>query len=115
MRIQASTAEDRRIYQLHAAVCQTLANARRLEIIERLRPGEQTVGELAEALGISQPNVSQHLALMRRAGIVIARREGLNVWYRVSSPKIFRACALMRELLLENLAAGGRLVEARSR
>jgi ArsR family transcriptional regulator len=99
---------------MHAAICQTLAHARRLEIIERLRKGEQTVGDLAEALGISQPNVSQHLALMRRAGIVVGRREGLNIWYRIASPKIVRACALMREVLMENLEAGGRLAEAAS-
>ncbi len=111
----ASTSRDPALYQLHAAVCQTLANAKRLEIIDRLRPGELTVGELAEAMGISQPNVSQHLAVMRRAGIVVARREGLNVWYRIASPKIVRACGLMRDVLVENLAAGGRLAEMLSK
>jgi ArsR family transcriptional regulator len=51
---------------------------------------------------------------MRRAGIVVGRREGLNIWYRIASPKIVRACALMREVLMENLEAGGRLAEAAS-
>ena len=103
---------DRRIFQLHAVICQNLANAKRLEIIEHLRDGERTVGDLAAALGISQPNVSQHLAMMRRAGIVLARREGLNVHYRIASPKIVKACALMREVLLEHLEAGAQLAEA---
>jgi len=102
---------DRHIYQLHAGICQTLANPKRLEIIERLRGGERTVGDLADGLGISQPNVSQHLAVMRRAGIVLAHREGLNVYYRMASPKIVKACALMREVLLEQLEAGGQLAE----
>src|SRR3990172_3234549 len=105
MRISESSTREPLLYQLHAAACQTLANAKRLEILDRLRLGERTVGELAEAMGVSQPNVSQHLALMRRTGIVIARREGLHVRYRVASPKILRACALMREVLLEHLEA----------
>src|SRR3972149_3709686 len=103
---------DRRVFQLHAAICQTLANAKRLEIIDQLSHGQRTVGDLADALGISQPNVSQHLAMMRRAGIVLARREGLNVHYRIASPKIVKACALMREVLLEHLEAGAQLAEA---
>jgi ArsR family transcriptional regulator len=68
------------LYQLHAAICQTLGSFKRLEIIEHLRSCERTVGDVAEALGISQPGVSQHLAVMRRAGIVLARREGLKVY-----------------------------------
>jgi ArsR family transcriptional regulator len=115
MRMHASKSADPRLYQLHAGICQTLANPKRLEIIERLRLGTQTVGELAEALGIRQPNLSQHLAVMRRAGIIVARREGLHVLYRIASPKIVRACALMREVLLERLDEGALLAEAMRR
>jgi len=63
------------------------------------------VTDLAEALHISQPNVSQHLALMKQNGIVTARREGLNVYYRLASPKIVKACELMREVLVDHLEA----------
>jgi ArsR family transcriptional regulator len=115
MRNQASPEVDRRIYPLHASICQTLASPKRLEIIEHLRSGERTVGNLADALDVSQPNVSQHLAIMRRAGIVLARREGLKVYYRIASPKIVRACALMREVLLEQLEQGTQLAEALQR
>jgi ArsR family transcriptional regulator len=64
-----------------------------------------SVTDLAEALQISQPNVSQHLALMKQKGIVTARREGLNVYYRLASPKIVKACELMREVLVDHLEA----------
>ncbi len=101
---------DQQLYELHASICQTLANPKRLEIIAHLRDGEKTVTELMEAMPISQANLSQHLGLMRQKGIVTARREGLNIYYRMSNPKIIQACDLMRQVLLENLESGAVLV-----
>lgn len=103
---------DRSLYELHAGICQTLSNPKRLEIIDHLRSGEKSVTELVEAMNISQANLSQHLSLMRQKGIVTPRREGLNVYYRSSNAKIVQACDLMREVLLENLEAGAELAEA---
>ena len=100
---------DSQLYELHASICQTLANPKRLEVIDRLRDGEQSVSELAEAMKIGQANLSQHLAVMRHKGIVATRREGLNVYYRLSNPKIIKACDLMRQVLLEHLEAGAEL------
>jgi ArsR family transcriptional regulator, virulence genes transcriptional regulator len=94
---------DRNLYQLHASICHTLAHPKRLEIIDRLRAGELSVTELVEALEISQANLSQHLSVMRQRGIVMTRREGLKVFYRLSNSKITQACDLMRQVLLENL------------
>ena len=102
----------RNLYELHASICQTLAHPKRLEVIERLRQDEMSVTDLAEALDISQPNLSQHLTLMRQKGIVTTRREGLNVHYRLASPKIVKACDLMREVLVEHLEAGAALARA---
>ena len=96
---------DRNLYKLHASICHTLANPKRLEIIDKLRLGELSVTELVEALEISQSNLSQHLSVMRQRGIVTTRREGLNVFYRLSNSKITQACDLMRQVLLENLEA----------
>ena len=103
---------ERQLYELHASICQTLANPKRLEIITHLRDGEKSVTELTEAMQISQANLSQHLGLMRQKGIVVARREGLNIYYRLSNSKIIQACDLMRQVLLENLETGAVLVEA---
>lgn len=96
---------DKDLYDLQASICQTLAHPKRLEVIDRLRAGELSVTSMAEVIGISQPNLSQHLALMRHKGILITRREGLNVFYRLASPKIVKACDLMREVLVEHLEA----------
>jgi ArsR family transcriptional regulator len=101
---------DRRLYKLHAGICHTLAHPKRLEIIDKLRSRELSVSELVRALEISQGNLSQHLAIMRQRGIVLTRREGLNVFYRLSSPKITRACDLMRQVLLEHLEDSTRAV-----
>ena len=100
---------DRQLYQLHASICHTLSNPKRLEIIDRLRNREISVTELADALEISQANLSQHLSIMRQKGIVTTRREGLNVFYSLSNPKITQACDLMRQVLLEYLEAGAEL------
>jgi len=100
---------DPQLYKLHASICHTLANPKRLEIIDQLRSGEMSVTELAEALGISQSNLSQHLALMRQRGIVTTRRKGLNVFYKLSNPKIIQACDLMRQVLLEHLETAAEL------
>jgi len=100
---------DRQLYKLHASICHTLSNPKRLEIIDRLRNRELSVTELADALEISQANLSQHLAIMRQKGIVATRREGLNVFYSLSNPKIIQACDLMRQVLLEHLQAGAKL------
>ncbi len=104
---------DRQIYKLHASICHTLANPKRLEIIDKLRTRELSVTALAEALEISQANLSQHLALMRQRGIVTSRREGLNVFYKLNNPKIIQACDLMRQVLLEHLETAAELARGK--
>ncbi|MBI2913857.1 MAG: winged helix-turn-helix transcriptional regulator [Chloroflexi bacterium] len=98
------------IFDLHADVCKTLASPARLKIIAALSEGEMAVGEIVAAVGARKANVSQHLAVMRQRGIVHARRQGLNVYYRLTSPKIIQACELMREVLLEQAASRGTLL-----
>ncbi len=92
------------IYELQANVLKTLSNPRRLEILHRLAGGPCEVGRLAIELGMSQPNVSQHLALMRAAGVVTAVREGREVRYRLSDPDVMVACNLMRGVLRRRLS-----------
>lgn len=63
----------------------SLANRHRLLIVCQLIEGERSVGELAEFLGIRDSTVSQHLALLRKDGVVAARRDGQTIWYSISS------------------------------
>src|ERR1035437_4235640 len=92
------------VYRLQADVLKTLANPRRLEIVHLLAEGPREVGRLAEEMGISQPNVSQHLAVMRSAGVVEAERVGREVRYRLSDPEIICACETMRGVLVRRRA-----------
>jgi ArsR family transcriptional regulator len=92
------------IYELQAEILKTLANPRRLEIIHHLAGGPCTVGRLADQLGMAQPNVSQHLALMRAAGVVEAERDGREISYRLADPDIITACGLMRQALNRRLS-----------
>ena len=71
-----------------------------------------TVSRLAEHMGLAQPNVSQHLAIMRAAGVVEAERDGREIRYRLADPDIIRACGLMRAALQRRLA---RLAELSAR
>ncbi|HTS14260.1 MAG TPA: metalloregulator ArsR/SmtB family transcription factor [Candidatus Sulfotelmatobacter sp.] len=88
---------------LQAAVLRTLASERRLEILHALARGPLEVGRLAEAIGAGQPNVSQHLAVMRAAGLVEAERDGREVRYRLVDPDVIVACDLMRSVLTRRL------------
>jgi DNA-binding transcriptional ArsR family regulator len=100
------------LFERHAAVCQVFSNRVRLELLDALRDGELTVGDLAERVGAGTSNVSQHLALMRERGAVTSRRDGASVYYSVPDPRIFDAFDLMRALLLDQIRSQGQLANA---
>jgi len=102
----------REIVELHANLCKGLADPKRLLIIETLRGGPRTVGDISAELDLSQSNVSQHLAILRQRGVVRARRLGNNVFYSLTNKKIQRALDLLREVMAEQLAEGGELQRA---
>lgn len=97
------------ISETHAELCKALGSAIRVEILNALRGGEKTVGELSAALRVRQPNVSQHLAVLRQRGVVTTRKEGANIYYGVSNPKITQACEPMKQVLVEQLKEGSEL------
>src|SRR4030066_1700470 len=91
------------IFVLHANICKTLANPKRLEIIDALRNEELTASQLIQKMHISKANLSQHMSILAQKGVVLSRREGINVFYKLPDKKITKACDLMREVLLKNL------------
>lgn len=94
---------DMTIYNMQATISKTLANPIRLAILHTLRDGEKSVNELTDILGISQSNLSQHLALMRQVGILTTRKQGTSIYYSVTNPKINQACDMVRAVLLDQL------------
>ena len=95
------------IDDLLAETLKSIANPRRLRIIHLLAQEPREVARLAADLGISQPNASQHLGVLRAAGLVEAERLGREVRYRLVDPEVTLACSQMRRVLgrrLERLA-----------
>ena len=94
---------DKMIYQLHADACKALAHAIRIEIIDLLGENELGFSEISKKTGVVKSSLSQHLSVMVDKGIVIQRKEGLNSLFKLSTPKVAKACQLMREVLIERL------------
>jgi len=91
-------------FRLHADICKVLTDPKRLMLLNALRHGGRTVGELAETVGTSLPNASQHLAVLRSAGLVDGRREGASVRYRLAEPAILDACDIVDGIVERRLA-----------
>ena len=97
------------LFELQAELYQTMANAKRLAIVELLSHGEHSVGAIAEALDLSISAISQHLRNMKDKNVVVTRKEGQTVYYRLKTPKIIEGCHLVRKILLEELESQGRI------
>jgi DNA-binding transcriptional ArsR family regulator len=91
-------------YVLQAEVLKALGNPHRLEIFQCLCNGPLEVSVLVERLGASRPGVSQHLAVLRAAGLVERDRSGPGVRYRLSDPDYVEACRIMRGAIRRRLA-----------
>ncbi len=76
----------------------SLANAQRLRILCLIMEGERPVGEIAEAIGANQSSVSQNLALMRREGLVVPRRSGQTIYYRLADKKLVKLFQLLNDM-----------------
>ncbi len=90
-------------FRLHAEICRVLTDPKRLMIIEALRSGDRSVGQLADGIGVSLPNASQHLAVLRAAGLVDSRRIGTTVRYRLAEPSIVQACDVVHAIVERRL------------
>jgi ArsR family transcriptional regulator len=91
-----AAADDERLRA--AAVGRALADPKRLCVLECLASGERSVGELSSQVGCQVPNMSQHLAVLRSAGLVTTRRDGNTVYYRLADPTVLEAYRLIQQL-----------------
>ena len=97
------------VLKLQAELCKSLSDPKRLRIIQELRSGEKAVSELAGILGLKQSNTSQHLAVLRRIGVITPRKDGNTVYYRLADAKIAEACDLVHEVIADRLRWSERL------
>src|SRR6188768_4054061 len=73
----------------------TLGEPMRLRLLQALRDGERSVGDLVDEVGAGQANVSKHLQLLHRMGFVQRRKEGTTALYRIADPNVFKLCDLV--------------------
>ena len=92
-------------YRLHAEVGRVLTDPKRLMLLDVLREGEHSVGDLAEKLGCTLANASQHLAVLRSAGLVGTRRSGTTILYNLAEPELVEACDVIHRIVGRRLAS----------
>jgi len=100
------------LFRQFARVGKALANSNRLELLEFLAQGERSVDELASVAGLSVANTSQHLQQLRQAGLAINRKQGLKVYYQLSSDKVINLLDSVRDVAENQLAEVSQLVTA---
>lgn len=96
----------RDIPRFKAEFFKALGHPLRIRALELLAEGDRTVTDMLEHVDAEQPHLSQQLAVLRRAGFVVSRREGPNVVYALADPRIADLLALSRQMLIDMLTAG---------
>ncbi len=92
-------------YRLHAEICKVLTDPKRLMLLDAMRGRERSVGDLASVAGCTLANASQHLAVLRSAGLVDSRRAGTVVFYRLAEPEILEACDVVGRIARRRIQA----------
>lgn len=102
---------SKKIFELHADVCKALGHPLRIEVIDLLQNKELCFTDILEITGGLKSNLSQHLSVMTKKGILKTRREGQCIYFSLSSKKVAQACRLMREVLIESLKRNQEILE----
>src|SRR5208337_5068819 len=96
---RANSSIESEVFERQAVICRAFAHPKRLQLLDILGRGERRVFELQKALDISKANLSQHLAILKAAGVVTARRDGKDVRCSLTLPEVKRACHLIHAVL----------------
>jgi DNA-binding transcriptional ArsR family regulator len=102
---------SRPLYQVKADFFKTLGHPARIRVLELLSEGERAVSEMLPEVGVEPANLSQHLAVLRRAGLVVTRKEGATAFYSLTSPHIAELLNVARRILTGVLAGQADLLE----
>lgn len=95
---------DRPLYEIKAELFKALGHPARIRVLELLAEGELPVATLLTETGMESSHLSQHLAVLRRSGVVASRREGNAVYYRTAHPSVESLLACAREFLVDALS-----------
>lgn len=107
--VKASNSKE--VFEWQARLCKAFAHPARLQILDLLGTGEQGVSDLQETLGISKTRISQHLTILKSAGVLSSRRNGKQVLCSLAIPEVKQACQMIRKVLEAHIAESHRLLE----
>jgi rhodanese-related sulfurtransferase/DNA-binding transcriptional ArsR family regulator len=99
------------LFNQFARIAKALSNGNRLELLEFLAQGERSVEALAEVAGLTVANTSQHLQLLRQAGLVVTRKQGQKVFYQLSGEDVVALLGSLRDVAERRLADVDRLID----
>jgi DNA-binding transcriptional ArsR family regulator len=99
------------IFERQARICKAFAHPARLQILDLLGKGELGISKLQEAMGISKTGISQHLAILKSAGVLSTRRDGKQVLCSLTIPEVKQACQLIRKVLEAHITESHRLIQ----
>ena len=92
------------VYEMQAEICKALGHPVRLKILDLIGEQEKNHSELCQELDLPKANVSQHLNVLKDAGVILVRKEGLFLHYKLALVEVKKACSLIREILLQQIA-----------
>jgi ArsR family transcriptional regulator len=102
-------------YARHAEMCKVFSHPLRLQILNTLRDKEMSVSDMAARLRVPIGNLSQHLNMMKQRRVLVTRKDGNVVYYRMGNPKILAAFDLIREILFDQMQREGMIVRQMER
>jgi len=110
MRKTKPKALEMEIFERQARICKAFAHPGRLQILDLLGQGERGSSDLQQQLGISKTSLSQHLSVLKSAGVLATRREGKQIYCSVAIPEVKQACQLIRKVLEAQIEESRRLI-----
>lgn len=110
MAMKRKNRADRESYERQANICKAFANPTRLQLVGMLEESDCWASELQQGLGISKANLSQHLSILKAAGIVNTQRDGKQLFCKLAMPEVRKATALFRSMLKTQMRESRRWV-----
>jgi ArsR family transcriptional regulator, virulence genes transcriptional regulator len=110
-----TTDSQAEVYVRHAEMCKVFSHPLRLQILNTLRNQEMSVSDMAALLRVAIGNLSQHLNMMKQRRVLVTRKDGNIVYYRLGNPKMLAAFDLIREILFEQMQREGTIVRQMER
>lgn len=97
------------VFERQVMICKAFANSTRLRMLDLLGHRDWSAAELQQSLGVSKANLSQHVTVLRSAGVILRRRDGKQVFYSLAMPEVKQACHLIQHVLRAQIRKGQRV------